>query len=385
LPRPLVMIPGPTPVDPSVLAALGEPTYGHNQSAFVAVYRRVLDRLRRLLDADEVVAVGGAGTLAMEMALVNALAPGDALLVVSHGVFGDRFAEIARRYGWRVDVLSPDRPGAFVAPQVLASALAGGAGRGGGPYRAVTVTHVDTSTGVLAPVEAYLPAIRASGALFVLDGVCATGGIAEPMREWGVDYLVTTSQKALGVPPGFAILGLSARALARREALPTVPSYYADLANWLPIMRNPALYFATPPVNLIVALDRALELIEDETPQERFRRHERQARAVRAGLDALGLSLLTAAEAVAPTLSVVRYPDGVEDAAFRAGMEERGVVVAGGVGPLRGRVFRVGHMGQAGAPEILQTLAAVESTLASLGHRVELGAAVSAAQRILAG
>jgi alanine-glyoxylate transaminase/serine-glyoxylate transaminase/serine-pyruvate transaminase len=310
------------------------------------------------------------------MALCNSLGDGDELLVVSHGVFGDRFAAIARAHGWRCDVLSAE-PGAAAAPDELARRLAGGR------YRAVTVTHVDTSTGVLAPVEAYAPIVRRAGALLVLDGVCATGALPEPMEALGVDHLVTTSQKALGVPPGLTILGLSRRALARREELPRVPAYYADLANWVPIMRDPGGYFSTPPVNAVVALDRALAIIEEEGFEARHERHRRFAAAFRAGLAALGLETLTRADCLAPTLSVVRYPEGVDDGAFRAAAEAAGALFAGGVGPLRGRVFRVGHMGNIGRAELLTAIAAVEAGLSAAGHRVQPGLGVAAVQAAL--
>jgi alanine-glyoxylate transaminase/serine-glyoxylate transaminase/serine-pyruvate transaminase len=377
--RPIVAIPGPTPVREEILAALAEPTLGHGQAEFVEIYRRAIAAFRGLVRAHEAVVIGGAGTLAMEMALVNCLQPEDSLLVVSHGLFGDRFAQMARRFRWNTRTLAPDRPGRAVDPSELAEAL-----RGGG-YRAVTVTHVDTSTGVRAPVEQYAEVLRGSDAYFILDGVCATAGLPEPMDELGVDYLVTTSQKAMGVPPGFALLGLSGRAVARRAEMgEAIGAYYADLANWLPIMRDPSGYFATPPTNMVVALERGLRLVEQEGLPARFARHERQGRAMRAAWSALGLELLAAPGFEAPTLSVLRYPQGVQDAAFRAAAERDGAYLAGGVGELKGRVFRVGHMGNATRGELLSVVAAIESALAACGHPVTAGAGVGAAAAVLA-
>lgn len=376
--RPIVAIPGPTPVRAEILAALAEPTYGHGERAFVEIYRRTIASFKRLVAAEQAVVIGGAGTLAMEMALTNSLGPGDEVLVVSHGVFGDRFAAMGRRLGFAVQTLPAERAGAAVPPDHLAEAL------GSRRFRAVTVTHVDTSTGVRSPVADYAPLIRESGALFILDGVCATAGLPEPMDAWGVDYLVTTSQKALGVPPGFALLGVSQRALRRREELgDQVRAYYTDIANWLPIMRDPSGYFATPPTNMVVALDHALQMIEAEGLPARFALHERRARAMRAAWAAIGLNLLADPGCEAPTLSVLRYPDGVEDAAFRARAEQEGAFLAGGVGPLKGRVFRVGHMGNITRGELLAVISVVEIALAAQGHRFPAGAGVAAAQAVL--
>ena len=376
--RPIVAIPGPTPVREEILAALAEPTYGHGQAEFVEIYRRAIAGFRALVHAHQAIVIGGAGTLAMEMALVNCLQPEDSLLVVSHGVFGDRFAQIGRRFRWNVRTLSPERPGQAVDPDELAEAVKSGG------YRAVTVTHVDTSTGVRAPVDAYADVLRSSDAYFILDGVCATAGLPEPMDEWGVDYLVTTSQKAIGVPPGFALLGLSERALDRRAEMgESIGAYYADIANWLPIMSDPSGYFATPPTNMVVALERALRIIEAEGLEARIARHDLQGRAMRAAWSAIGLKLLAAPGVEAPTLSVLRYPEGVDDVAFRAAAEREGAFLAAGVGALKGHVFRVGHMGNATRGELLAVVSAVENGLLACGHQLPAGAGVGAAAAVL--
>ena len=159
----------------------------------------------------------------------------------------------------------------------------------------------------------------------------------------------------------------------------TVAGYYVDWKNWLPVMDNPSMYFSTPPVNLIQALAKAVEIILQEGLEARYARHERIARSFRAGLKAIGLQLVTAADAVAPTLSVVKYPDGVDDVAFRAKMEEYDIVVAGGIGPLKGKIFRVGHMGNICINELVLTLYSIERALTALGAGVPQGAAVGAA------
>jgi aspartate aminotransferase-like enzyme len=248
-----------------------------------------------------------------------------------------------------------------------------------GTYAAVTITHVDTSTGTAAPVAAYCELLKGRDELVILDGVCATGGIDEPFDRWGVDVLLTAPQKAIGAPPGLALCLFSERALKSRRALPSVPAYYADVLRWLPVMEDPARYFATPCVNEIVALAEALFILHEEGLPARFARHARIAGAFRAGLGALGLEVFTAPDCRADTLSVVVLPAGVDDAAFRKGTAARGVVVAGCLGPLSGKAFRVGHMGNIGLPEIVATLEAIEGSLRELGAASAPGAGASAA------
>ena len=374
----LTMIPGPTPVHPRILAALSRPTVSHVAPVFVESFRKALADFRGLCqsEAGQPFLVSGGGTLSMEIALVNLVAPGESVLVVSQGYFGDRFGDLATAFGIRADVLRSEW-GRAVPPEEVAKRLESNA------YAAVTVTHADTSTGTAAPVEAYAGLLRGRKELFLLDGVCATGGLDEPFDRWGVDVLLTAAQKAIGAPPGLALCLFSPRAMERRRARASVPAYYADVLRWLPIMEDPSRYFATPCVNEVVALGEALRMIHEEGLANRFARHARIGRAVRAGLTALGLEFVTAPECRADTLSVVRYPAGVDDAAFRKEMASRRVVVAGSLGPLAGKAFRMGHMGNIGPGEVATALTAVEESLRALGARVEAGAAVAAASRHL--
>jgi len=374
----LTMIPGPTPVHPRILAALSRPTVSHVAPVFVESFRKALADFRGLCQsqAGQPFLVSGGGTLSMEIALVNLVAPGESVLVVSQGYFGDRFGDLATAFGIRADVLRSEW-GRAVPPEEVAKRLESNA------YAAVTVTHADTSTGTAAPVEAYAGLLRGRKELFLLDGVCATGGLDEPFDRWGVDVLLTAAQKAIGAPPGLALCLFSPRAMERRRARASVPAYYADVLRWLPIMEDPSRYFATPCVNEVVALAEALRMIHEEGLANRFARHARIGRAVRAGLTALGLEFVTAPDCRADTLSVVRYPAGVDDAAFRKEMASRRVVVAGSLGPLAGKAFRMGHMGNIGPGEVATALTAVEESLRALGARVEAGAAVAAASRHL--
>jgi aspartate aminotransferase-like enzyme len=308
----------------------------------------------------------------MEMALVNVVAPGQTVLVISHGYFGDRYADLAAAFGIRCEVLRSEW-GRAVPPAELAKKLASGS------YAAVTITHVDTSTGTASPVEAYCELLKGRDELVILDGVCATGGIDEPFDRWGVDVLLTAAQKAIGAPPGLALCLFSERALQRRRALKSVPAYYADILRWLPVMEEPTKYYSTPCVNEIVALAEALRIVHEEGLPVRFARHARIAKAVRAGLEALGLEVFTAPDCRAETLSVVLLPSGVDDAAFRKGVAAHGVIVAGCLGPLAGKAFRLGHMGNIGPAEVVATLEAIEESLRELGLKVAPGTAVGAA------
>jgi aspartate aminotransferase-like enzyme len=370
----LTMIPGPTPVHARILGALARPTTSHVAPSFVEEFRQALAGFRALCQSESAqpFIVAGGGTLAMEIALVNLVAPGEKLLVVSHGYFGDRFGDLAASFGIEAEVMKSEW-GKAVSPADVAARLAAGS------YAAVTVSHVDTSTGTLAPVEAYVELLRGRPELFILDGVCATGGVDERFDEWGVDVLLTGPQKAIGAPPGLALYLFSERAMARRKGRSSVPAYYADVMRWLPVMQDPGKYFSTPCVNEIVALAEALRMLHAEGLPARFARHGRIARAVRAGLDALGLKPFTDTACRADTLSVVLLPEGVSDAAFRKEVASRGVVVAGGLGPIAGKAFRLGHMGNINAAEVVAALGAIEGSLAALGIPVTPGAAVAAA------
>nr|WP_225937585.1 alanine--glyoxylate aminotransferase family protein [Myxococcus sp. RHSTA-1-4] len=378
------MIPGPVEFEPEVLQALGAPTLGHTDPAFITVFGRALKRLREvcLAPSSQPFVVSGSGTLAMELAGANLVEPGDRALVVNTGYFSDRMAKILERHGAQVTHVGAP-PGEAPSADEVETHLA----RGG--FKVMTVTHVDTSTGVLAPVEALVRAGRKHGVLVVVDGVCATAGESFHQDAWGADVYLTASQKAVGVPPGLALLTVGPRAMeAWRKRRAPVASVYADWAEWLPIMEayeagKPA-YFATPPVNLVCALDVSLGQILAEGMEARFARHQRMARAFRAAWRALGLRTLPVSDAVAAnTLSAVYYPDGV-DAALVGRVKGQGIVVAGGLHPeLKTRYFRVGHMNRVGPTDVLATVGAVERALLAAGHRSEPGAAVAAAQASL--
>ena len=263
--NPLVMIPGPTPVAEPIRLALAGPTYGHTYGPFVEIYKECLAGLKTIFQADHVVAIGGAGTLSMEMGLVNTVQRGEEIIVISHGLFGSRFAPLAKALGIGADTLTAEAGKRVSLSDIEAKLKAK-------KYKALTLTHVDTSTGVLADVQGVAVLAKKYDVLFILDGVCASAGIPEPMKDLGVDVIVTTSQKAFGVPPGLTIVAFNSKALAIREKMDVIGSYYCDWKNWLPIMENPSLYFSTPPVNMILALNEGVRMVLSEGLEARFAR-----------------------------------------------------------------------------------------------------------------
>jgi alanine-glyoxylate transaminase/serine-glyoxylate transaminase/serine-pyruvate transaminase len=374
----LLLIPGPSPVVPRILDALAKPTVSHVGPDMVHDLKEACEGLKRIVfcSSGEPFIVAGAGTLAMEMAVLNTAGPGDRVLVLSQGYFGDRMAQICKVFGIDHDVLECEW-GRAVTPRELDQKLKAR------NYNVVACTHVDTATGACAPVEEYSQVLEKTGSLFIVDGVCATGGIAERMDAWGVDVVLTAAQKCLGTPPGLAILVLSDLAMEKRRGLPAIPAFYSDVLRWLPIMHDPARYFSTPCVNEVRAFAEALRIIFEEGIEERFERHDLHARAIRAGLAALGFTFFTDARFFASTLSVVRYPEGVADKAFRAALSDLGVVVAGGLGPSLGKVFRMGHMGNLTTDQVRFAVDAMEKALVGLGWSIKPGTGRAAVESVV--
>ena len=358
----LLLIPGPTPVHPRILNALSLPTISHVSPVLVDELKESLINLKSIVfcQTGEPFVIAGAGTLAMEMAMLNTVAGGERMLILSQGFFGLRMEKIAKSFGLDCDVLQGEERKA-VEPEVLVDRISRQT------YAAVVATHVDTATGICAPVREYAGIIKERGALFVVDGVCATGGIEERMDDWGVDIVLTAAQKCFGVPPGLAVLVVSERALKKRESMETIPAYYSDLLNWLPIMKDPSKYFSTPCVNEIRAFNEGTKIILEEGMESRFARHSRVAQTIRTALLEFGFSFVPDDPYLADTLSVVRYPEGVGDEIFRKTLAENGVIVAGGLGHLAGKVFRIGHMGNLSFSQVNFALDALKKTLASIG------------------
>ena len=374
--RKLLMIPGPTNVDPRVLRALSKSAVAHTDSEFIEAFRKALERLKKVFMTEgDVFVVAGSGTLALEMAVANVLEPDDKILNVVTGFFGECFVKMSMAHGATPKVLE-FQWGKSANPKIIKEALRKD------NFKAVTVTHVETSTGVANPIEEIGEIVRKeSDAFYIVDAVCSLGGMEVRVDDWNIDICASGSQKCIGVPPGLALLSANKRVIEFLEKRKTpVNFWYGDIKNWLPSMRDPSIYFATPPVNMICALAEALEIILDEGLENRFRRHHVLAEAFRAAMKALKLRLVADGGCAADTVTAVYYPESVNDAAFRSEMKNRGIIVASMLGPLKGKGFRVGHMGNVSQNDVLSTIAAVETSLKSLGYNLELGVGLAAAE-----
>lgn len=385
--RTLLMIPGPIEFEPAVLAAMGGPTPSHVDPAFIETFGQALERLREVFQCPngQPFVVAGSGTLAMDMAGANLIEPGDQALVVNTGYFGDRYGTLLERYGADVTYVGAElgnRPALEEVDAVL----------GAGSYKLMTVTHVDTSTAVATDVRGLASLARKHDTLIVVDGVCSVAGEELRMTEWGVDVALTASQKAIGTPPGLALLVAGPRAMAAFEARETpVRNYYADWGNWLPIMkayeaRQPS-YFGTPAVNLIEALNVSLGIILDEGMGARFARHRQISRACKAAISALGLTQVPVSNKVAArTMTAPRFPEGVTKTDLLPPIREAGVILAGGLHPeIKNEYFRIGHMGAVSANDLLATIGAIELGLMACGYEAfEPGDGVAAAMASLA-
>ena len=383
--RKLLMIPGPIEFTPEVLRAMGMPTTSHVAPNFIEVFGQALERLREvfLCPSGQPFVLAGSGTLAMDTAAANLIEAGDKALVVNTGYFGDRFSDILERYGAQVTHVRAPAIGDVPSLEQVEAALKEG-------QKVMTITHVDTSTAVGTDVKGLAALGRRYGALVLVDGVCGTAGEEMRQEEWGVDLALTASQKAIGVPPGLALVVAGPRAMeAFRKRKTPVGSYYADWNLWLPIMeayeeRRPG-YFGTPAVNLVWALNVSLGQILDEGMDARFARHRLLSEACKAGIEALGMSQVPVRpEVTATTITAPYFPAGV-DRSVLGHIKEAGAILAGGLHPaIRAQYFRIGHMGAVSVSDILATLGAVELGLARSGCAFEPGAGLAAAQAVLA-
>ena len=358
------MIPGPIEFETNVLQSMSEPTPSHLDPHFIDIFANSLKGFKEVCQTElgQVFIVAGTGTFAMEMAVANLIEQGDNVLVISTGYFGLRYAEILKRYGVNVDIVASET-GDIVPMSVIEKHLKSK------NYKLLTFTHVDTSTAVLNDAEAICKLATKYNVLSILDGVCSVAGEEIKQDDWGVDVVLTASQKAIGVPPGLALLSVSEKAieLFKKRQTP-VPNYYADWNNWLPVMKayqnKQTSYFGTPPVNLIIALEKSLDNILKEGLNTRFERHKHIATEIRIALKNLGLKMIPKRESIAAnTLSAIFYPENM-DASILKSINEKGVILAGGLLPeLKNSYFRIGHMGATNESQMKTTLNAITAVI----------------------
>ena len=367
--------PGPTPIPQAVRDAQAQPMIDHRGTEFAELLQATSSGLAELIGTTgDVVLLTGSGSGSLEAAIVNTLSPGDRVLSVNIGAFGDRFAKIASAFGAQVDAL-PFEWGTAASPDAVREHLASAE-----PYRAVLVTHNETSTGVANPMRELAAVIRDAPGdpLLLVDGISGLGAMPFEMDAWGVDLVVSASQKAWMASPGIAIAALGERAVAAADTA-RMPRFYWDFAearDWASKGQTPW----TPAITVLYGLRIGVQRLREEGRERTWARHAAIARGVAAGLEALGLRLVATDADRSATVTAAWVPDGVEWAPFNAAMRSRGLVIAGGQGKWTGRILRFGHMGEVGMDEMVEALEIMGGTLPEFGHPADAPAAARAAR-----
>ncbi|CAN5178012.1 serine-pyruvate aminotransferase [soil metagenome] len=368
-----LLTPGPTPVPPEVLAELAKPVIHHRERDYREIYERCLARLREVYRTQhEVLMFTTSGTGAFESAVSNLTSPGDRQLVLSAGNFGERWAGMAKAFGADVVHARLDW-GETPEPGDLRSAL-----EDAGDVRVVYLTHSETSTGVVCDVQSLAAVAKEASALVVVDAVSSLGAVPLETDAWGIDVVVSGSQTALMCPPGVAFASVSPAAVAAATRA-TAPRYVMD---WERTLKGQAKLDApfTPAIPIVRALDVALGLLLEEGLESAFDRHARLGRACREGAKAMGLELFSPDEERAAVVTAIRSPEGVDAAEVVNGLRDRfGITIANGQAELKGKIFRIGHIGWFDVFDITTALAAVELVLADAGADIERGIAVTRA------
>ena len=376
-----LMIPGPTPVPETVLKAMGRHPIGHRSGEFQDVVKRTTEQLRWLHQtSSDVLVITGSGTAAMEAGIINTLSRGDKVLCGDNGKFGERWVKVAKAYGLEVEVIKAEW-GQPLDPEAFRTALEADTTKS---IRAVILTHSETSTGVINDLESISGHVKAHGtALTIADCVTSLGATNVPMDAWGLDVVASGSQKGYMMPPGLSFVAMSSRAWEAYERS-DLPKFYLDLGPYRKTAAKNSNPF-TPAVNLYFALEAALEMMQAEGLEAIFSRHARHRAAAQAGMKAMGLPLYAAEGYGSPAITAVA-PEGIDAEQLRKAVKDRfDILLAGGQDHLKGQVFRIGHLGFVCDRDVLTAVAAIESTLQSLGlHKTSMGAGVAATAAALA-
>ena len=378
-PERILLGPGPSNVHPRVLKALSTPVVGHLDPAFLSIMDDTMGLLRAVFKTENrlTIPISGTGSAGMEAALGNMIEPGDTVVIGVNGLFGERMSDVSSRYGAQVisvpgDWGRPLDPGPF--KKVLASQKR---------VKLVAVVHGETSTGVRQPVEEIGSIAKQHDALFLVDTVTSLAGVDVRVDDWGIDICYSGTQKCLSCPPGLAPITLSDAAVkvltSRRSK---VQSWYLDLTMIQKYWGSDRVYHHTAPISMVYALREALRLVVEEGLEKRFARHHRNSEALRFGVKALGLKLLVPPGFELDPLTTVLLPDGVQDLPVRQTLlNEFGIEVGGGLGPLKGKVWRIGLMGHSSTPgNVFTLLSALERVLPRHGFEVARGRSLDAAQ-----
>jgi len=376
LPHRILLGPGPSNCHPSVLQAMSRPMIGHLDPEFLKIMDETQALLRQVMKTSNrlTLPVSGTGSAGMETCLCNLVEPGDRVLVCVNGVFGTRMADIVERLRGELHTVQAEWGTAF-EPEAVARAVSEVR------PKLVAIVHAETSTGVLQPIEDISRIVHEAGALLLVDAVTSLGGAPVETDKWQVDALYSGTQKCLSCPPGLAPVTFGERAVAALDARKSrVTSWYLDMAMVRKYWGSERTYHHTAPISMIFALNQALKLVVAEGLEARFARHRLNQRALVAGIEAMGLSMLVKEAYRAPMLNAVRIPEGADDRAVRAALlQEHDIEIGGGLGPLAGKIWRVGLMGESSAREnVVALLSALEKILKAQGVRVRRGAAKAA-------
>lgn len=377
----MLMIPGPTPVPENVLLALAKHPIGHRSGEFSKIMADVTANLKWLHQTEnDVLMLTVSGTGAVEAGIINFFSPGDRVLVIHNGKFGERWAEVATAFGLDVVEVSAEW-GKPIDPEAVGAVLVADTEH---LIKGVIVTHSETSTGVINDLESIVKHVKAHGALVIVDAVTSIGATNVPIDAWGLDVVCSGSQKGFMIPPGLGFVTVSPKAWTAYKTA-TLPRYYMDLGKYSKDAAKDTTPF-TPPVNLIYALQAALNMMKAEGLENIFARHQRHMQATRAGVAAMGLPLYAPEGHGSPAITAVA-PTTVDAEQIRSVMKKKfDIVLAGGQDHLKGKIFRIGHLGFVCDRDILTALSALEATLIHLGHpSLTPGAGVAAAAKVLQG
>jgi aspartate aminotransferase-like enzyme len=378
----MLMIPGPTPVPEKALLAMAKHPIGHRSGDFSKIMAEVTENLKWLHQTkNDVLILASSGTGAMEAGIINFLSPGDRVLCGCNGKFGDRWAEVAQAYGLQVEKISAEW-GKPLDPEQFRQELEADKDK---QIKAVIITHSETSTGVLNDIKSINNYVKAHGeALIIVDAVTSLGAVNLPIDELGIDVVASGSQKGYMIPPGLAFVAVGAKAWTAYQTA-KLPRYYLDLGKYRKDAAKNSTPF-TPPVNLFFALQATLNMMQAEGLEHIFARHQRLMNATRAAVKALGLPLLGPDAAASPAITAVAPPPEVDAEQVRAIMKKRfDIALAGGQDHLKGKIFRIGHLGFVSERDILSAIAALEVALGELGYEgFTPGAGLATASRVLA-
>lgn len=371
----ILRIPGPSPIPPSVNRAMAQPMIGHRGEDTSALLADIRPKLKRVFGTEqEVLILTASGTAGLEAAVINAVAPGEEVLVIVTGAFGERFADICRAYHIVAHIVEMEWGKAAKASDI-SGILETNKG-----IKAVFMTYCETSTGVLNPVKELAVEVRKhTDALVIVDGVSCIGGVVTKMDEWQLDIVVSGSQKAFMLPAGLAFVGVSERAWAKIESNHQ-PRFYLDLKKHRNELQKDSTPY-TPALSLLFGLQQALEMLEEEGLENVYARHQLLMKMARAAFKELGIALLTSDEDASPTITAIKPGDFEAEELRKILKKEFALEVAGGQKILAKKIFRIGHMGYCSPADLLQAIAAIEIAVMKAGKMIQLGSGVGAAQQ----